>query len=256
MRVTISRSRGLASPERSEPDDQPNQGPSPGKPPLDRQAECHLTGLGSPRTRVRKGKKGTYGAVHMPPTGTSPKNPPRRRWGSRCHVADRATTSPAGTPAFRPLPKRRGGMPRSRSRRHRGIVAKGKRGDPGVWKLQGTGISKLTGIRWGELPVVVRRQEDVRGRSPGSGVSERLGIVFLLLPRGTGSGLTPGSRRRSAFSRSDPGRSEVVALMLAHRHLCSVVVGVRKGQVGQGRGGCPATVRQCARATGQRIRAN
>lgn len=101
MRVTISRSRGLASPERSEPDDQPNQSSSSGKPPLDRQAECHLTGLGSPRTRVRKGERAH--PVHMPPAGTSPKKPPRSRWGSHCHVADRATTSPAGTPALRPF---------------------------------------------------------------------------------------------------------------------------------------------------------
>lgn len=99
-----------------------------------------------------------------------------------------------------------------------------------------------------ELPVVVRCREDVRGRSTGSCVSERLDIVFPLFCReGMRSG-TPALVMiyvRQAVSLLERGHCVDA---LPHHHPCSVrVIGVKLARVGLGWGGYPATVRQCAR---------
>lgn len=120
-------------------------------------------------------------------------------------------------------------MPRSRSRWHRGIVAKGRE----VTRVSGNyeirGISKLTGIRWGatgsSAPSRGRARQISRVRCLGA-----LGHRVLVAFAGRGSGFeAPWSRRRSASDRPDPRRSEVTALMVLPSSSVLGVVGVRLG---------------------------
>ena len=140
----------------------------------------------------------------------------------RCHVANRATNAPSrdqGVP---------GPAPSQRARLHAPIpiqAASGNscegRGDPSVWKLQGTrgfqAHRNPPGGKGGELPVVVR-------------CLGALGHRVLVAFAGRGSGFeAPWSRRRSASDRPDPRRSEVTALMVLPSSSVLGVVGVRLG---------------------------